>query len=370
MPAPAVLLLLLVSILLAGEAPPGVALAQRGMAFSGPARIVERGVTVAGTTLAWADLAVAALPGRPAAILDAGVVTRQGEVLRGLPLGIEQDALLFAGDLHGELRLPLSSLSAIALSPIAPAALLRLVGPEAAVGAVLGNGERQAGTLNYLNAEAVGIDTGRRVAQMPRARVAAVVLAAVQPPPPTGRTWLAVDSGDRLAVQALALAPAGLAVDGPLGRAVLPPARLMAVWNDHGRIRHLAATTPARILAADRIGAALPVRPGEGFPGAFGGLAAAAGVLLPARGEISWGAEGFAVLLAWAACPADSLPVVARIDLDGSSAWEQTLQPGAPAVAVALPLKNAREVALRALPGADGDTASRTVAWCHPLLVK
>lgn len=363
-----IVLLLCSAALCAGEAA-GLAFAQRGAVFNGAIRQEGKGVSIGGTVLPWGDAALVALPGTMTPVIDAGVVTSDGEVLRGMPRQIEQGELVFAGDLHGVRRIPLAGLAAILLAPLPLGDLDGILANG--TGAVLANGERVAGTLTFCNAEAIGIDTGRRVAQVPRQRVAAVVLRA-----PRGaqasreRTWFALATGDRLLVDGVASAGGGLQIKGPSGTVAIDQRLLTLVWNDGGRITQLAGVPPVRAAAVDRIGAMLPVIPGVGFPLRIAGLTAGSGVLVPARGEIAWKSGGNTSLLVWVACPEGSDGAIASIVLDGNVAWEQPVRAGAAAMPLAIPLKGAAEVALRTAPGPSGETARCTLAWCHPLLVK
>lgn len=343
---------LLLALAVAGlQAVEVLALGSNGSVLAS-ASITANGVSSGGTALTWAEVAVVALATPPATAISGGVVTRQGEILRGLPSQLDQGILRCSSDLVGPCNMPVDSLSAIILGPLDFAALPALL--AGGTGAVLSNGERVTGTLAFLNAEAVGIDTGRRVAQVPRGSIAAVVL---RPPQPAAAacTWLQLASGDRVL--------AGGAIP-------VKPEAVVAAWRDGPGYQFLAQRTPLRASATDRQAAALPVQPGAGFPALVGGLATPNGIGLRARGEIAWDATGHHHLIAWAACPAGAQATVASVTLDGKVAWEQTLEPGANAVAVSVPLAGAAEVALRAGPGADGETGTRQVLWGMPMLVK
>jgi hypothetical protein len=342
------LLVLAVAGLHAVEA---LAVGRTGTVLSSPS-LTANGISAGGKTLAWADVAVVALAMTPATAISGGVVTRQGEILRGVAFELDKGILRCSSDLAGPRQLPIDTLAAIILGPLDLTALPALLAGEA--GAVLGNGERVAGTLSFLNAEAVGLDTGRRVAQVPRGRIAAVVLRPLQPAA-AGCTWLQLASGDRVL--------AGGAIP-------VTPEAVVAAWRDGPGCQLLVQRTPRRVNATDRQAAALPVRPGAGFPALVGGLAAPHGVSLLARGEIAWDATGYTQLTAWAACPAGAQATIASVTLDGKVAWEQTLQPGASAVALSVPLGGATEVALRAGPGTDGETAMRQAVWGMPMLLK
>lgn len=322
-----------------------------GTAFA-PVSVTASGVAAGGKNLGWQELSLVALGVPPATAISGGVVTRQGEILRGVAWDLDQGVLRCSSDLAGARQLKLDTLSAIILGPLELAALPSLLAGEP--GAILGNGERVTGTLSFLNAEAVGLDTGRRIAQVPRARIAALILRPLQA---VGApcTWLQLASGDRvIAGGAIAIAPEAV----------------VAAWRDGPACQQLALRAPRRAVATDRLGANLPVRPGVGFPTQVGGLAAPSGIRLPARGEVAWDAAGFTQLVAWVACPAGAGVTVASVVLDGKVAWEQTVQPGAAALAVAVPLAGAAEVALRAAPGSDGETSERQLLWAMPTLTK
>ncbi len=330
----------------------GLVIPTQGAPVIGSLEVTEAGVGSAGRPVPWANVAVFALHRQPARAIGGGVVGRDGSVLRGLPRVLDQGTLNWTSDLLGPRQQKLETVAAVILGPLTLDALPDLLagGP----GALLVNGERLAGTLTFLNGEAVGLDTGRRVAQVPRGRVTAIVLRQIEPAP-QACTWLMLANGDRI--------PAG-------GDPGASPAAVIAGWNAGPGFLPLGQTVPKRMLAIDRMSSTLPIRPGTGFPTEVGGLATNTGVRLPARGEIAWAAKGYGQFLAWAAVPAGGEAVVASVVLDGTVAWEQTLQPDAAATPVSVPLHDAAEITLRAAPTADGETADRQVVWGMPTLVK
>ncbi|HAT10375.1 MAG TPA: hypothetical protein DCS97_07225, partial [Planctomycetes bacterium] len=186
----------------------GLVLSRSGPAVSGGITVAATGPTCADSQLAWDGVAVASFATPVAGSLDQGVLLANGELLRGVPRAVGSSGLSFAGDLHGLRELPLPSLAVIVLGAVRSQQLDGLAGGE--TGAVLVNGDRLAGQMAFLNDEAVGIDTGRRVAQVPRARVAAVILRPVVHPP--SGLWLLLSGGDRLLVTSLAPVVGGIAV--------------------------------------------------------------------------------------------------------------------------------------------------------------
>jgi len=362
-----ILTLCFCALLAGGEpVPSSLALTLRGTVNSGAATTVSTGLSLGGTVLAWSDLAVVALPAQPATRMDSGLVTVVGEVLRGVPASLDKEAISFSCDLYGQLSVPLGQVAAVVLAPISLDQLANmLTGPS---GAVLINGERVAGKLMFINAEAVGIDTGRRTAQVPRARVATVVVTTAAPPGADAHVWFHTVSGDRLLARSVTVSVEGLAITGPLGTATVTLVGLSGVTSSSSRVQALERAGSLRASATDRLGVALAL-PEVGFPGSYGGLSAQRGVVLPARGEIAWRTAGAANLVGWAVAPAFGVDAVARVVCDGKVSWEQTLRPGAPATPFALPVQGVTEIVFRC-DGVNGALARCTVVWCHPTLVK
>lgn len=360
------------AVLGAGDAqagPAGVVMSQRGSVASAVLVAEQRGLNAAGTVVAWDEVSAAGMPVAVSTSLDRGIVTVAGEVLRGVPGTIDRDVLTLVSDLFGPLRLPADRVAAVVLSPVDLADLGRACAGEP--GAQLANGDRVTGRLAFLNPEAVGIDTGKRTAQVPRGRVVAAVLAAVKPPEARQtRTWLMLGSGDRFLADAIKAGQGGIGVEGPYGSAILPTRAIAAAWSSGGRVVPLAQVKPVRLAAGDRLGTALPLGYGEGFPLTAGGVAAADGLVLPARGEAAWPVGGAVQFQCWVAAAPGATGAGVRILLDGKPAFERALVPGAAPVAVTLKLGAARELVLCSDPAADGETAARAAAFCHPLLLK
>lgn len=359
---------LAIHLVWAGDAWPAAALGRGGEAVTGPASPAAGGLQIGPAVLAWDAVVAAGLPGQVAAGLDHGLVTTAGDILRGVPATLDQGTLLAESVVFGRLKLAVGAVSVIVLAPVALADLPDLAAGPA--GAVLANGDRVAGTLAFLNVETVGIDTGKRIAQVPRGRVAAVVLGPIQIAPAAERAWVLLGSGDRIGADGVTAVPGGISVTQALGTAELPLTAIAAVWRTGGRITAMTSITPVRVSAADRIGAVLPAVPGRGFPAVIGGIGAADGLILPARGEAVWAVGGAASFACWIAAAPGRAGCSVRILADGKPVYERTCAAGGPPVAVRLPLAGVRELVLRSEPRPDGETASWSAAFCHPLVIK
>lgn len=364
------LLVALVASLPAGDAnTAGVACPVRAPALTGPMMLDAQGLTAGGKSVAWGDIAAAGFAGRVASHLDQGLITIAGEVVRGQPMSIDRTTVHLASGLFGQLRLPIAQVAVVILAPQALDGLATMVADKP--GAVLANGDRVAGRVTFLDGAAVGIDTGRRVARVGRDRIAALLLTPPKAAAVTKtRPWLLLGSGDRLAVDAWKAEAAGIAVTGALGTAVIPAAAIAAVWAEGGRITPLGRLPATRLIAVDRLGGALPVAWGRGFPLTAGGVVAADGLLLPAFGSASWPVAGFGAFQCWVA-PAPAMSgCTVRVLVDGVVGWERTLAAGAAAVPVTLQLAGAKVLALRCEPAPGGETADQAAVFAHAVVVK
>lgn len=368
-----ILWLLLVASAGAGE--PGIALAARGKVFTGPVSLDARGLAVGGTVLALDELAAAAFP-TPVAVpawIDQGAVSIQGDQLRGLPRSFDKGQLELASDSLGTVVLGQPKLAGIVLSPVRLTALVALL--RGKPGALLANGDRAEGSLAFLNAEMVGIDNGRRIVQVPRSRVVVVVVRPVDTDLATRpRLWLRLINGDRLGGDAWKSAAAAVGIETGLGAFTIPAAAVAAIAVEGGRTVPLTRVVPTRLAAKDRLGTDLPILYDAASDGGWligGGLRGERGLQLPARGEGAWPVAGYAILLAWAACPAGSTGGHLQILLDGQIAWDSgPMLPGQPPRPIEVPLKGARELSVLSLPANDGETILRSAAFCSPVLIK
>lgn len=342
--------------LVAGEA---VVLTAQGEALNGMVGWTADGLTLADRRLPWSGIAVVSVPAVVASVIDRGVVTAAGEVLRGQPSGMTGAVLRFDSDLAGAQDLPLSGLSALLLAPQPLSGLGTAV--AGAPGARLANQDRIAGTLVTLDGTTAGFDTGHRILPVPRDRIVTVLLA---PPAPAEQPhlWCRLVSGERIAASAVRGSDGGVMLTTGRGELTVPARAVAAIWRSEPA---LAAVAPSRITSVDRLGAALPIRFDGGLPGRAG-----SGLVLPSRGEAAWPCAGATAFAAWISVPHGFRAAVASVAVDGRVVWQGTVQAGDPSRLVAVRFTGGRELVLHSDPGADGETGGYAVEWHHPVLVR
>jgi hypothetical protein len=318
-------------------------------------------------------LVVARFPATsPASAIDQGVVLNDGDVIAGVVVGMQNGQVEVAGDLVGNKTLPASAITALVLAA-APLRDLAHLGTEPG-GVRFANGDRLAGTLTFLNANNAGIDTGKRIVEIPRERLALVRLAGNGARAATTHVRLA--TGERLSGKVRRADAKTLELEHPLlGAVVLPIALVTTVWSDGGALTALSSLPftanqagflgPAGAATADRTraGGSLQVQDGS----------AERGVWTSARSELVWTLDGSAerLVVEVGLDPAQARrgDAVVRVLGDGKPLAEVPLAGGA-ATVVNVPLAGVRQLTLVTDIGPDGTSTGDHVAWCWPVLVR
>jgi len=122
---------------------------------------------------------------------DGAVLLRDGSRSIGIPATLDLKQVVVRCDRLGERSFPLDQVAELRLGPG-----IDLPRPIGFTGAIFVNGDSLAGSIALFRSTNVGLNTGKRVASIPRSRVAAVVLAPVGAGSEGWRVLL--DSGDRL----------------------------------------------------------------------------------------------------------------------------------------------------------------------------
>ncbi len=108
-----------------------------------------------------------------------GVVLTDGDVLVGKVVSMQAGTTSLSSGMFGVLEIPTERLAVILVTSAATSVPCMV--PPNFSGALLSNGERISGQPAFLNATEAGIDTGKRVVQVPRERVAALLLHGMIP---------------------------------------------------------------------------------------------------------------------------------------------------------------------------------------------
>ena len=237
------------------------ALTGDGRQVTGAFAMTNAGVAVGGERIALDALVGLTVPGDRATALDQGVVLRDGTILRGVVSSVQAGQVQVDSDQAGALTIPFAQMRAVVLAPRSLAALDTL--PVDQGGAWLANGDRVSGTCAFLNDQAVGIDTGRKVMQVPRSRVDLLLFAGAAPVAPGLRLLLA--DGSRLAGRPTG--GASLSIQTLAGLVPVPLLLVRAAWTESGAVQPLGLLTlpaPTQQALLDEPGMLLRNRGSDG----------------------------------------------------------------------------------------------------------
>lgn len=306
------------------------------------------------------DAVALSCPGPVPDWLDQGVLLASGEILRGSPRQVQNGQVTVASDLCGALVLPLGQVSALILSP------LRLPGLDShpgQPGLLLANGQHLGGAVAFLNPQTVGIDTGRKVQQLPRERCSLLALAPRQAGAGGGAIRLA--SGDLLRGLPQTWDSEVCVLPRPGGELRLPSGLLRSWWREDADCLPLSRLAPvAGSAERDRL-------PGGGWL-ASAGRRWDAGVAVAVGDSATWELDGsWSALVAELAVPCGLGICEFAVTVDGRRsvacprAW-----PGMEPKAIRIPLDGARRLELAVAPTSDSRATVGTGLFAWSLLVK
>jgi hypothetical protein len=308
------------------------------------------------------------------AIIDQGLLLTDGTLMHGSVRSLQATTLGFSGDLVGARDFATAAVSAVVVSPMAVAEFGDL--PADFTGAILANGDRVAGDPAFINAKMVGIDNHRRVVQLARVRVLAVVLHAIAHGGPL-RQWARLANGDRMDATAFGAKGVVLAVpgNGAAGGApvTVPNAFLRGLAPDGGKFQSLLGLTATATVGRQTFGenaAPAPVRSDE-WPHAAG-LRFEHAIASPAGGEIAYDIGGKYTTFFAIVAPADdsSGSPDCRVLVDGHQVFASGALTAPTAITVSVSGgKELRLVVANAANAQDGAPAA-TALWGEPVLAK
>ncbi len=358
------------------------ALTAAGVVLHGSPRIAGGTLSIGGASVPVEQIVALRFAGRaPAGTLDQGLVLQDGEVLGGVVRSVQADQLVFAADQLGAVTLPLAraQLLVLAAQPLTALGTLPGAGAEAGTfqGALLGNGDQVAGTLAFVNDQAVGINTGRRIVEIARARAAQVRLARAAPPAAAGALQrLRLVGGDLIAGKITVLDGERCELATTWGGTVKIPASLIAaLWSEGGPLTALSSLAPQAAVQTGEFDETFPYRVDravDGGPLRIGAARAERGLGCHARSVLTWQLDGGRSALVAELGVDDAVgargAAVFRIVVDGKPVRELQARGGQAAQVVAVPLAGAKSLQLivdfpaGAAAGSHGD-------WCWPVLV-
>jgi hypothetical protein len=355
------------------------ALSASGAALHGAPRCSAGTLTIGGASLPLDQLVALRFDRAAAATLDQGLVLQSGEVLAGVVQSLQADKLVFASDHLGTLTLPAASARLLVLGA---QPLETLDGGGAFQGAVLINGDQVAGALSFVNDQAIGINNGRRIVEIPRERAAQVRLARTAAAPAAAgkaaQQYVRLVGGDLIAGRLLSLDDQQCELETAFaGKVRLPAGLLAALWSEGGPLTPLGALKPQGVKQIAQFDESFPFRIDRSAGGgllSLGGRRAERGLGCHSRCELSWQLDGSYSALVGETGIDDAVGLrgeaVFQVFADGKALSNVAMRGGQPALAVAVPLAGVKLLQLVVDFGADGASAGDHADWCWPVLVK
>jgi hypothetical protein len=379
----------------AGEAPAGAPAASAaqlltagGALLRGAPRIAKGQLTLAAASLPVEQLVALTFPGVQNSHLDQGVVLLSGEVLAGVVVSLQADKLTLASDHFGTLVLPLAKVQQLVLSPCPLSGFGggARAGASTLSGATLSNGDQLAGTVSFVNEAVVGINNGRRIVEVARARVAQVRLAPAGPgaPPaanpakaPGALQHLRLVTGERLDGRVESLDEQNLAIETAWGAVQQVPVSLLAsLWSEGGPLTPLSGVRPQAVKQIGQFDEAFAAVDDRNLHGGFltvAGARAERGLGCQARCELSFQLDGgYSALVGAVGIEDDAGTLGAaafQVFVDGKVAFNVAARAGAPAQPLVVPLAGAKLLQLVVDFGSGGGLAG-AADWCWPCLVR
>jgi hypothetical protein len=346
-------------------------LGPEGTRLQGEARLEEGRIHVDRAAVPLDHLIALDAPGAIAGWVDQGVVLLDGQVIRGIPRALKADVLEFASDLLGPLSLPLAQVSAVIFTPVRTAEVGDA--PAGFAGVMLINGDRVKGVPSSLTDRAVGIDNGRKVVQVPRARVRLLALHPIAAPE-TSRQCVRLGNGDRLAGVLGTLDGEQVSIANALGSFSLPAREVRALWSEGGPLVPLERIAPAAVADTPQFSEHFPVAVdhahGEWL--IAGGRRYEHGIASHATERLTYDIGGaYSTFVAEAGLAPGPGSAVMKVVVDGKTAFDSgPIAPGDAPRPVRVSVAGAQRVDLVVEAGPDGDAVGDYAIWGWPMLVK
>jgi hypothetical protein len=349
-------------------------LAGDGTQPKGGATSDGRSLSVAGTSVPLDRVVAARFNVAVATSVDQGVVLADGDVLAGVVVGLQNEKIELASDRFGTRTLPLAQVAGLVLAAQPLTALARL-NDEPAGGRLL-NGDRLAGAVTFLNPAAAGINTGKRIVELPRERLALVRTGTALVAPTAAVQRVRLITGERVSGTVTKLDATTLTLKhAALGDLAIPVALVASLWSEGGALTPL-TSLPAKVVQAGFLGpAALPRAEGalnDGPAPVLGGVAELV-LCLQAECALTYSLDGnVSALVGEVALDPRAIgrgDAVVQVFGDNQKLVEINLADGA-MHALNVPLTGVRSLVLKTTGGPDHTTSGDLVTWSWPMLVR
>ena len=308
-----------------------------------------------------------------AQVVDSGVVLANGDIIAGGGLVFQNGQVAMSSDRFGIRTVPAAVVAALILAPQRTVNLLRIT--DTSAGALFANGDALAGTLAFLNAASAGIDTGRRIMDMPRARSSLLRLATTATAP-MAQHQVRLVSGELISGVITDLNNDSLGIKHALMGDLQIPLSLVAHWWYRGDsltpINRLTLTTKQSGFLDAGIAPSVD-KNWRNEPLMIDGQVVEFGLGTRARCSASFDltnpATTFIATVALDASYGLRGDAVVRVIGDDKPLFEIALADHK-SHTIVVPLHGARRITLVTDAGADGTTIDDEVIWAWPVVVR
>ena len=349
------------------------ALTADGIWLRGPATAADGKLSVGGKTVPLDQLVVARRNISLSSAIDQAVVLADGSVIGGVVVSLQADQVKFASDQLGALVIPTKQVAAIVLT----AQLLATLSVDGAPGAVLANGDLLPGNAAFVNDQAVGINTGKKIIDIARDRIALVRLASTRSPAVGPLQYLRLAGGDLICGKLKSMDAQRAVVETVLAGSVSVPVGLIAaLWSEGSALTPLATLTP-KVRQIAWFDESWPLKTDRNLLGGFlvvAGKRTERGLGCHSRCELTYTLDGsysgLVCEVGLDAAGGGRGEVAFQVFVDGKALANIALRGGDAARTIAVPLAGAKLLQLVVDPGVDGRGVGDHADWCWPVLVK
>lgn len=302
--------------------------------------------------------------------ISGGALLIDGDILVGNAISLQAGIASIATGAFGLLQVPADQLSAVLVTSVA--ASLPVRAPAMFTGAILVSGERVAGQPTFLNPTQAGVDNGKRVVQIPRERVAALVIRPISATSkPVVRLRLA--TGDRVSGIVTAAADGAWSLKHSLGTWTIPRHQVGSWWTESTERTALSMLMSTATYRDDLDPPLVPMRIDQDTEGTWlrlGGIRVDRGMMLRAGTTASFTLDGSWKSLVGVVGIAHGGPAVVHITGDQKAIWDSDpLSAGAAARPFTVPLLGVKSLSISITSQPDATMpAYAVVGW--PFLLK
>lgn len=302
--------------------------------------------------------------------ISGGALLIDGDILVGNAISLQAGTALIATGAFGLLQVPAAQLAAVLVTSVA--ASLPVRAPAMFTGAILISGERVVGQPTFLNQTHAGIDNGKRVIQVPRERVAALVIRPLSTiSKPVVRLRLA--TGDLVSGIVTAGSDGAYSLKHPLGTWTIPRHQVGSWWTESAERTALSMLIPTATYREDLDPPLVPMSLDQDSDGAslhLGRLRVDRGMMMRVGTTATFTLDGSWKSLVAMVGMAQGGPAVVRVTGDQKPLWDSgSLSAGTAAVPFTVPVQGVKLLTVTIVAQPESTIPGyAVVAW--PFLLK